>query len=124
MTPIANALTFMAEPWFATSWYLVGALGAMWMIFDARTANSALNPPLKVAWPIIILFFSLLGIILYLVTSRPPDIASYTSKDSKMRRFTEFSKPRWRKVIASATHCVGGDGLGIVTAMLIARILR
>jgi len=39
-----------------------------------------------------------------------------------MERLTEFSRPRWRKVVASATHCVGGDGLGIMTAMVYARL--
>ena len=119
---LANALTFMAEPAFAIPWFAVAVLGAAWMIYDAKTANSALNPPLKAAWPIIIIFFSALGILLYLVTSRPTDIARFQGEE-KMKRFTEFSKPRWRKVVASAIHCVGGDGLGIMTAMIAALLL-
>ena len=39
-----------------------------------------------------------------------------------MRHFTEYSQPRWRKVVASAAHCVGGDGLGIMTGMVAARL--
>jgi hypothetical protein len=122
MSFLANALTWMAEPWFAIPWYAVGVLGAIWVIYDSLTANSALNPPLKVCWPILILFFSIIGIGLYLVTSRPSDIARYNGREDKMRRFTEYSKPRWRKVVASAAHCVGGDGLGIMTAMVGARL--
>ncbi|MBN9560555.1 MAG: DUF4396 domain-containing protein [Alphaproteobacteria bacterium] len=112
----------MAEPWFAIPWYAIGVIGAAWVVYDANTANSTLNPPLKVAWPIIVIFFSVAGIALYLVTSRPPGIGQVQGRMEKMRRFTEFSKPRWRKVVASATHCVGGDGLGIMTAMLGARL--
>lgn len=120
---LAEMLQFMAEPWFVVSWYVVGALGAGWMVFDAWTANSALNPPLKVAWPIIIFFFSILGIVLYLVTSRPKGIGRITDQHEKMKVFTDYSKPKWRKVVASATHCVGGDGLGIMTGMVIARLM-
>ncbi len=120
---LADALTFMAEPWFAIPWYALGAAGAAWVIYDSFAANAALNPPLKAVWPIIILFFSLVGLALYLVTSRPPGIGAVQGRMEKMRRFTEFSKPRWRKVVASATHCVGGDGLGIMTAMAGARLM-
>lgn len=120
---LAGALTFMAAPWFAIPWFVVGALGAAWVIYDAQTANSALNPPLKVAWPIIIFFFSILGIGLYLVASRPSDVSKFPDREQKMRRFTEYSRPIWRKVVASAIHCVGGDGLGIMSAMVVARLL-
>ncbi|MBW7851677.1 MAG: DUF4396 domain-containing protein [Rhodospirillales bacterium] len=119
---LAETLPFMAEPWFAITWYAIGTLGVVWMVYDAQTANSALNPPLKVAWPIIIFFFSAIGIVLYLVTSRPSDIARYEGHEAKMKRFTEYSQPTWRKVVASAIHCVGGDGLGIMTAMVLARV--
>jgi hypothetical protein len=119
---LAENLQFMAEPWFAITWYLVGILGVIWVIYDARTANSALNPPLKVCWPILIFFFSIIGILLYLVTSRPLDAGRVHGHVDKMRHFTEYSQPKWRKVVASAAHCVGGDGLGIMTAMVAARL--
>lgn len=119
----ASGFSWIVEPWFVAAWYAVGALGAGWMIYDAQHANDALNPPLKACWPIIILFFSVIGIGLYLVTSRPSDIGLYEKGRPKMERFTEYSAPRWRKVVASAIHCVGGDGLGIMTAMVAARLL-
>ncbi len=119
---VANILPFMAEPWFAIPWYVVGALGVLWVVYDSQTANSALNPPLKVCWPILVFFFSVIGIALYLVTSHPPGIGKVKGREAKMRRFTEYTKPTWRKVVASAAHCVGGDGLGIMTAMVAARL--
>lgn len=122
METLANSLTFLAEPWFAIPWYTVGLIGAAWVIWDGQHANSALNPPLKACWPILILFFSVIGIALYFAVSRPPDIGKYSQGEEKMRRFTEFAQPRWRKVVASAAHCVGGDGLGIMTAMVASRL--
>lgn len=118
---LAELLPFMAEPWFAALWYGIAVLGVIWVIYDYSTINTALNPPLKAVWPILTFFFSIVGIALYLATSRPPDAAEHEGRIDKMRNFTRFSKPRWRKVVGSATHCVGGDGLGIITAMVIAR---
>jgi hypothetical protein len=112
----------MAEPGFAVTWHAIGLLGAAFVIYDAQHANATLNSPLKVCWPILIVFFSVIGLALYSVTSRPPDIGRYDDRQRKMERFTAFSKPRWRKVIASAAHCVGGDGLGIMTAMVVSRL--
>lgn len=64
----------------------------------------------------------MIGIGLYWITSRPLDIGQYEGK-AKLERFTEYSKSIGRKTAASAIHCVGGDGLGIMTAMVLARIL-
>ncbi|WP_375263333.1 hypothetical protein [Palleronia sp.] len=114
---VANILTFMAEPWFAIPWHAIGIAGAVWVIYDGQSANSALNPPLKACWPILILFFSVVGIAVYLVFSRPPGIGTYPAGKLKMRHFTAYARPTWRKVFGSAAHCVGGDGLGIMAAM-------
>ena len=120
---VAHILTFMAEPWFAVPWHTIGIAGALWVIYDGQTANSALNPPLKACWPILILFFSIVGIALYLVCSRPPGIGGHPKGKPKMRHFTAYARPTWRKVVGSAAHCVGGDGLGIMTAMVGARLM-
>lgn len=77
MGTVANLLTFMAEPWFAISWYAIGLLGAAWVLWDGFHANSALNPPLKWCWVILVPFFSVIGIALYFVVSRPRDIGDY-----------------------------------------------
>lgn len=121
---IAHSLGFLAESRIAAAWYGAGLVAAVAIAVDSLAANRTLNAPLKVAWPIIALFFSVAGAVLYLVTSRPPGIGRVQGKLGKMQRFTAFSRPRWRKVVASAIHCVGGDGLGIMTAMVIARSLH
>src|SRR5699024_127282 len=46
MPALANGLTWLAEPAFAVPWYVVGVLGAAWVIYDSHHANDALNAPL------------------------------------------------------------------------------
>lgn len=115
-------LRFLAEPWFVGPWYLVGLMGMAWVIQDMVRNNEPLNQPLKWAWPIIVLFFSVIGIALYVTTSRPPEIGK-KPPDAKKRAFQDYSESTFRKVTGSVIHCVGGDGLGIMTAMVIARLL-
>ncbi|MGE0653802.1 MAG: DUF4396 domain-containing protein, partial [Alphaproteobacteria bacterium] len=123
MLDLKTLLGWMADPAFALPWFGVAVVCVAWVVYDSNTANSSLNPPLKVCWPILIFFFSVVGLLLYLVSSRPPDIGRFHTRHQKMVRFTEYSKPTWRKVVASAAHCVGGDGLGIITAMAASRLI-
>ncbi len=116
-------LDFLTRPAFVIPWCGFGLLGAAWVLSDSFTANRHVNPPLKAAWPIIITFFSIIGLVLYLWTCRPPDIGHYEGEEGK-RRHHEFVKARWKKVVGSAIHCVGGDGLGIMTAMVVSRLLN
>lgn len=118
-----DALSFLAEPWFVITWYACGAAGAAWMIYDATHANQPLNTAVKAAWPIIILFFSVLGVALYLTTSRPSGIGSVKGEEAE-KKFKRYAQNRFRKVTAAVIHCVGGDGLGIMTAMVIARLIN
>ena len=116
-------LAFLSQAWFVLPWYGVGLLGAIWSVYDTHRFNRPLNQPLKWAWPIIILFFSVIGLALYWLVSRPPGMAKKTPEERE-RAFEEFSRSTFRKVTASVIHCVGGDGLGIVTAMVVVRAVR
>lgn len=116
-------LSFLAQPWFVISWYVIGFFGAIWVIYDAYVLNKQVNPALKWAWPIIIFFFSIIGIVLYLWTCRPPSIGEVEGEEEKQRHHEYVSTP-FRKVTGSVIHCVGGDGLGIMTAMVIARLIN
>ncbi len=40
-----------------------------------------------------------------------------------MKRFYQYASSTWRKVTGSVIHCVGGDGLGVITGMVFARLL-
>lgn len=102
--PQLGFLSFLSEPWFVLPWYGLGALAAAWVLYDGQHANSGLPAVMKGAWPIIVFFFSVIGLALYFATSRPP------------------RKALFARVTGAAIHCVGGDGLGIVSAMVIARL--
>lgn len=115
-------LAFLAEPWFVLTWYLVGVGGAVWVVHDTYADNVHVNEALKWGWPVIVFFFSVLGLLLYWGASRPPGIAEAEAEGEGERAFSEYAAARWRKVTGSVIHCVGGDGLGIVTAMIFARI--
>ncbi len=115
-------LAFLAEPWFVISWYGVGAVAAAWVAYDTARVNTAVPQALKWAWPIIVVFFSLIGLALYLWTCRPPGIADVEDEREKQEVFKAYASSTPKKVIGSATHCVGGDGLGIITAMVLARL--
>ena len=112
---------FLADPWFVTWWYFIGMGGAGWALYDTLFVNTAVNPPLKAAWPIIIFFFSILGLAFYFWTCRPSGVGDMTEKEKK-EKHKEYVDNQFYKTIGALIHCVGGDGLGIVTAMIVLRL--
>ena len=114
--------SFLAEPWFVIPWYVVGVGGAAWVIYDVVRVNRHVTPALKWAWPIIVFFFSAIGIALYVWTCRPPGIAQVHGEEEK-KKHHEFVSTPFNKITGAVIHCVGGDGLGIMTAMVISRVL-
>jgi len=118
-------LRLLADPMFVIPWYAIGALAAAWVLYDTFTANRHVAPALKAAWPIIVVFFSLIGLALYVWSCRPKNIGSVESRSGNeevKRKHHEFVADTWKKVVGSAIHCVGGDGLGIVSAMVVTRL--
>jgi len=113
--------SFLADPWFVTSWYFIGVGGAGWALYDMLFVNTAVNPPLKAAWPIIIFFFSVLGLAFYFWTCRPSGVGDMTEKEKK-EKHKEYVDNTFYKTNGALIHCVGGDGLGIVTAMIVLRL--
>jgi hypothetical protein len=117
-------LTFLAEPAFVIPWYLFGMAAAAWVWWDLRHANTPLKTAIKWAWPIVVLFFSVVGLALYFATARAPGIADAASDEEKKRRHDAFERSILRRVNGAVIHCVAGDGLGIMTAMVIARVVE
>ena len=115
-------LSFLGSPWFVVPWYVIGLVGAFWVAYDTVTANSRLAPALKWAWPILVFFFSVLGLLLYWWTCRPPGIGARQG-DEKKEALEHYVAPMMKKVTGAVSHCVAGDGLGIITAMVIARLV-
>ncbi len=118
-----NWLSFLAEPWFVIPWYLVGAAGAAWVAWDVMQVNTQVNKAVKGAFPIIVFFFSVIGIAVYLWSARPPDIGKKSGEEEKEAFHAYATKSMLRKVTGSVIHCVGGDGMGIMTAMVVARLV-
>ncbi|HDZ73232.1 MAG TPA: DUF4396 domain-containing protein [Aurantimonas coralicida] len=114
-------LAFLADPWFVVPWYVVGAAGAGWALYDMLVVNTAVNPPLKAAWPIIIFFFSIIGLALYWWTCRPAGIGGM-NEEEKQQAHHRYVQSMFYKTNGALIHCVGGDGLGIVTAMIVLRL--
>lgn len=114
-------LAFLAEPWFVIPWYGFGLASALWVLYDVYRVNTEVNEALKWAWPIIVLFFSVIGLALYLWTCRPGNIGD-VPEDEKADVHHDYVSKSFRKVTGSVIHCVGGDGLGIMTAMVVARL--
>lgn len=117
-------LTFLAAPWFVIPWYGVGVLGAVWVAYDLNRVNTPLKTAMRWAWPIIVVFFSVLGLALYWTTARAPGIAACPDEAAKKRHHDAYERQLLRRVAGAVIHCVAGDGLGIVTAMVIARWLK
>jgi hypothetical protein len=117
-----GCLTFLSHPAVVVTWYTIGVLSAGWVIYDEVTANKPLNTAVKWAMPIIVVFFSILGLGLYWWVCRPPHIGEKQGEQAK-QAFKEYVKPMYKKVNGSIVHCVGGDGLGIMSAMVIARVM-
>ncbi len=116
----ADFLTFLAQPWFVVPWYAIGTAGAIWLVYDTQAVNTPLQGPARWTWPVVVFFFSVLGLALYLAASRPPGIAKREGQ-AKIRRFEAYARHPFRRAMAAAAFCVGGNGIGIVTAMIIAR---
>lgn len=116
-------LRFLADPLFVIPWYGIGFLGALWVLYDTLSVNTNVNVALKAAWPIIVFFFSIIGLALYWITCRPPGIAGKEGETGE-EAHNEYVSKLHRKVTGSVIHCVGGDGLGIMTAMAGMRLIN
>lgn len=114
-------LSFVGEPWFVVSWYSIGLLAVAFVIHDTRANNTALKPAMRWAWPIIVLFFSIIGVALYFATARAPDVAGMDDPRQKVQAHHRYERSMWRRVNGAVIHCVAGDGFGIMTGMVIAR---
>jgi hypothetical protein len=116
-------LQFLGWPPFVICWYGFGGVAAVWVFYDMSTANRHVMPALKAGWPIILIFFSVIGLLLYLLSCRPTNISKKQGIEAKQIH-SMFVSERWKKVVGSDIHCIAGDGLGIISAMIVTRWLR
>ena len=118
-----TALDFLAKPWFVIPWYAVGIAGAVVVGYDLARVNTPLKTAMKWAWPIIVVFFSVLGVALYMLSARAPGIDKL-DEDGKQRAHDRYERDMFRRVNGAVIHCIAGDGLGVMTGMVIARAIR
>jgi hypothetical protein len=114
-------LSFLAEPWFVITWYAIGAAGVWYLVYDLHNHNTPLKAAMKWGWPIIVFFFSVIGLALYFLTARAPGIERIHDPEQKKQAHHQYEMNMWRRVNGAVIHCVAGDGAGIMTAMVIAR---
>lgn len=114
--------SFLASGAFVLPWFISGFLLALWVIYDVLYVNTAVSKPLKLGWPIILIFFSVIGLVLYIVTCRAPRTASL-DENKKKKVHHAYVATKFDSVTGSVVHCVAGDALGIVIAMSISRYL-
>jgi len=122
-TDLLSSLDFLTTGTFVLSWYVSGFILMLWVIYDVLYVNTSVSKPLKIGWPIIIFFFSIIGLLLYLETCRAWGIANL-KEDVKKKVHHSYVTPVFNKVTGSVIHCVAGDGLGIMTTMVIGRYMR
>ena len=93
-------------------WFILTAISVTFVAVDiTRTPES---PVMKWGFAIITAFTGPVGAFLYVLGCREP------LPDSHER----FVAVRWRQVLGSTMHCVAGDGLGILAAAVVSRLLR
>jgi hypothetical protein len=76
-------LNFLTTELFVVSWYVSGLLLAIWVIYDLHHVNTSVNKSLKAGWPIIFIFFSVVGFFLYILTCRPGGMSFVKSEVNK-----------------------------------------
>lgn len=109
---------------FVITRYVVGAIAVGGVLRDTFTANKPVTPVLKAAWPIIVLFFSIIDFALYVWSCRPKQIGSIQKRsgdDEAKRIHHDRIADTWKKIAGSGIHSVGGDALGIISAMIVTR---
>ena len=111
----------LAQPAFVSAWYGAGALSAAWIAYDTFRANSRAPTALKCVGPIIGLFPSLAGLALYSLARQPTAMGHGTPGEPKLE-FERYAPATFRSVAASVNDSVAGGAVGILIAMVLARI--
>jgi hypothetical protein len=116
------SLSFLTSSVFVLTWFISGFFMALWVTYDVLYVNTAVSKPLKVGWPIILMFFSVIGLFLYFITCRAPRTA-YLKVENKKKVHQAYVATTFDSVTGSVVHCVAGDALGIVIAMSASRYI-
>jgi hypothetical protein len=93
-------------------WFLLTALSLVFVAVDIR--NTPESPVLKWGFILLTAYTGPLGAFLYVLGCREPLPGLHE----------RYVVVRWRQVLGSTMHCVAGDGVGILTGAVIARLFN
>jgi Domain of unknown function (DUF4396) len=111
-------LAVLADPTFVAAWYGLGLFGAVLVALDATRWNSSLPAPLRVAWPLFVVFSSGFGVLLYLLTCRP-----FRGPYDPQQRWWAHHRGPFRRLTAATVYSIAGESLAIVATLAIAQVV-
>lgn len=94
-------------------WFVLVALSVAYVAWDAFRHNPELVV-MKWGWVLVTAFTGTIGLALYILSCKEP--APGTDE--------EFVRPLLKQGLGSATHCVAGDAVGIITAAAVTGALH
>jgi hypothetical protein len=92
-------------------WFLLTAAALLFVTIDIRTTPE--SPTLKWGFVLVTAYTGVIGAFLYILGCREPLPGLHE----------RYVAARWRQALGSAMHCVAGDGVGILTGAVLARVL-
>jgi hypothetical protein len=95
-----------------TLWFVLVAFFTAFVAVDIRTTPEA--TVMKWAFVIVTIFSGPFGALLYVLSCKEPLSGTHE----------QFVAAKWRQVVGSTSHCVAGDGIGILAAAGVTGLLK
>jgi hypothetical protein len=93
-------------------WFVLAAVSVLFVAIDIR--NTPESPVLKWGFVLVTAYTGVVGAFLYVLGCREPLPGLHE----------RYAAARWRQALGSTMHCVAGDGVGILTGAVVARLLH
>jgi len=93
-------------------WFVLVAVFSIFVAVDIRTTPEA--TVMKWAFVILTIFSGPFGALLYVLSCKEPLPGTHE----------RFVAAKWRQVVGSTSHCVAGDGIGILAAASVTGLLK
>jgi len=93
-------------------WFVLAAVSLLFVAIDIR--NTPESPVLKWGFVLVTAYTGVVGAFLYVLGCREPLPGLHE----------RYVAARWRQALGSTMHCVAGDGVGILTGAVVARLLH
>jgi hypothetical protein len=92
-------------------WFLLTGISLLFVAIDIRSTPE--SPVLKWGFVLVTAYTGVIGAFLYVLGCREPLPGLHE----------RYVAARWRQTLGSTTHCVAGDGVGIVAGAVLASVL-